>query len=194
MLRIRVASSGWPGGPGLSTFYFTTPLQDVAAAARCVAGVQAMYAGHIRLISPSGVIFQVSNQVDVITAATGAIVDTLIVPVQPPQPAPGGSDFAPPAIAVLVQLRTDTFIAGKRIRGRVFLSPLKATVIGGGGQVDATVQSGTESTWNGMIAALAAGDLYVVWHRPKLGLGGQALPVVSATVPAKFSVLRSRRD
>lgn len=194
MLRVRVALSGWAGGPGLSTFYFLTPLEDAAAAARIVARVHTFYeANNAKGLFYDPVRIQVSGDVDVLTAASGLITNTLTVAPPAIVNGFGGGQATSPAIAGNFRLNTSTFLAGRRLRGRIFISPLPTS----GVETDGTATEAMKSTANGAGTALIAGDpgdLWVVWHRPKLGVGGTAGPITSVSMADKLAVLTSRRD
>ena len=194
MLRVRATLSGWAGGPGLNTWYFETPLQDAAAALRCVDYVHAQWAGGLQGVLPDSVNLQVQGEVDVITAATGAITDTLSVTTPAVCNGTGGSAYAPPECACLLKLNTSTYVAGRRIQGRMFLSPLAAAVIGTDGQMDHTIAGGVDNAYADMTGRMDAGDTWVVWHRPKSGAGGSAALITATSVPYKVAVLTSRRD
>lgn len=194
MLRVRTTLSGWDGGPGLMTSYFLTPLQDLPAATRCVGYVQAYLVGSRVPRSPDNTLFTTQANVDVLNSATGAITSTLVtVPVAPNQGA-GGVSRAPAAIAALLRLETSTYIAGRRVRGRSFVSPLADSAVSADGSLTPTAQSGLAGIYAELSAVMAAGDQWVVWHRPKLGVGGLAVPITGTTVPFKLAVLTSRRD
>lgn len=194
MLRVRAALTGWEGGPGLLTAYFLTPLQNDAAASRCVTYVRTVLIAARTTLYPTAVIAQTSGDVDVLDSATGQIIDTLSVNGEEPQGGGGGASKAPTAVAGLCQLKTDTFIAGRRVRGRQFVSPLAASVVTSDGVLSNGAQAILAGTHTAMVAALASGDTWVVWHRPKLGVGGLATPVVATSAPFKLAVLTSRRD
>lgn len=194
MLRVRTAITGWEGGPGLMTSYFETPLQDAAAAIRALQYVHGYLLFNSKFLFPNGVSLQVSSDVDVITAATGDITNTWSSAVLTPVVGLGGESKAPPSVAALLRLRTATFIAGRRVVGRSFFSPLAASVVTSDGILGDVSVTGLVAAGNSVLGALSAGDFWVVWHRPKLGVGGSIAPVVAVTVPTKLAVLTSRRD
>lgn len=194
MLRVRTAINGWSGGPGLTTSYFVTPLQDAAAALRCVGYVRSALLASRAFITPTGVSFSPSGDVDVIDSATGNITDTLSVAGGAVIVGTDGASQAPPAIAGLLVLKTATFIAGRRVKGRVFVSPLSAASVASDGLLTNAAQSNLAGRFAAMAAALDAGDSWVVWHRPKLGVGGQACIITATSSPFKLAVLTSRRD
>jgi len=194
MLRVRTTISGWDGGPGLMTTYWLTPLEDAAAAARVVDYVQVSVAAFCADFAPTSVVWQVSGDVDVISAASGAITNTLSVTQPDPIAGGAGEGKAPTAVAALMRLSTNAFIAGRRLRGRIFISPLGAARVtsdGLLGDVPVAAISGFAVALN---ATLDAGDTWVVWHRPVGGAGGSAAPIVASAGTTKLAVLTSRRD
>lgn len=194
MLRVRAQIFGWPGGPGLWTSYFLTPLEDDAAALRCAAYVHGFFTDTLRYNLPVTVGVQVSGDVDVVTAATGAITNTRSVAPPAVVEGNGGTTLAPPAIALLLKYSTATFIAGRRVQGRSYNSPLAGAMLQDDGTPNEARRTGTQTNMNAAITAVASGDTWVIWHRPKLGAGGSAVPITAVTVPDKFAILTSRRD
>jgi hypothetical protein len=194
MLRVRTALTGFTGAPGLMTSYFETPLQDAAAALRCVGYVHSVIDSICSYFVPNSLYFQTSGDVDVLTAATGVITDTLGVAAPAVTPGVGGASKAPPSAAALLKLSTATFIGGRRVRGRVFVSPLAAAGITADGVLGAAGVTALAGIHTNMAGALASGDTWVVWHRPKFGAGGEAAPITATYCDSKLAVLTSRRD
>ena len=194
MLRVRATLSGWNGGPGLMTWYAETPLQDAAAALRIVTNVRARLAATWGQLWTTGISANVSGDVDVIDAATGLITDTLSVAAPATAPGLTGSALAPPATALQLRLLTATFVAGRRVQGRQFFSPLTSTLIQTDGTPSSTALAILAQGQNDLTTNWASGDFQVVWHRPKAGAGGVAARVTGHAEPDKFAVLTSRRD
>ena len=194
MLRVRASINVFDGGPGLATFYFETPLEDVPAATRVAAVVHTAIAAAYAALAPNNVSYDIQPDVDVVTAASGLVTNVLTIPTPAPLVGTAGVDQAPQEVAMLLRLSTGTFIRGRRLVGRVYVSPLESASIAGNGRPDA----GSVATLNGIYAyatsLLASGDLWVVWHRPKAGVGGSVAPIIAASAGEKFAVLKSRRD
>lgn len=194
MLRVRVAGTGWPGAPSLNTFYYDVATPDVAAANACLAHVHAFWTAQ-KGIFPSVTSWQVQDVVDVIDHNTGQITDSLtgttlaaIVPT--------GATFSalPISSAALLSLKTATFINGRRLKGRAFLSPVASGMIAAGGVPSSSLIASVNAIGTALVAGTSLADKAVVWHRPKLGVGGQLAEITSATCSTQFAVLRSRRD
>lgn len=194
MLRVRMALTGWPGGPGLSTFYFDATTDDVVSAARAVGCVQSAVTGHWKNVWPLTVHAQVSGDVDVIDRETGDITDTLSVDIPASVAGAGASEYAPIATALVLSLTTGTFIAGRRLRGRIFFSPVANNMVQADGTPMTTAIGFIEGGGADVLEFLTEGDAWVVWHRPVNGAGGQTGRIVSSVCHDKFGILRSRRD
>ena len=194
MLRVRAALTGWQGAPGLMTWYLSTTADDATTALACVANVRARLQAAVAQVWPTEVYAQVAGEVDVINAASGDITDTLVVAAPAVVQGAGAGTQAPPATAIQIRLRTASFVAGRRVQGRQFISPLDSSAI----QADGTPTAGAVTAILQYVGDLAAnwpsGTTQVVWHRPVEGSGGLACDVIGVIVPDKFAVLKSRRD
>lgn len=102
----------------------------------------------------------------------------------------GSSSFAPPATAILVDWRTNS--GGRQGRGRTFLGPIVAGLVGSNGGVESTelaalntivedLVDGSDSFGNGALG---------VYSRT----GSTFRDFTSGSIPSKLAVLRSRRD
>jgi len=208
--RVRAASTGWGGGPGLNTFYFvgnssgTDVDPDADAADLCVERVQAAFAAGLTLY-PSSWQVTVSPVVDVLNPVDGELQDSFSVSPPAAQAGSGGSAFGPTPTMLLLQLRTSTFLDGSRVQGRAFIGPIIPT-----GDNDGTPNSGALGAGVDMGEALQDAGIgpsnpaLVVWRRPRVAVPEATPPVTarvgsygrvtSITVPNKYAVLRSRRD
>lgn len=194
MLRVRVVSTGWTGSPGLSTWYFTPSAETVADANTVTGSVRAFYVYAAEYL-PSSCHWQVASEVDVVNPLTGAVTDTLVATdALASVPGTKSGSILPPSVVAVLSLLTDTFIAGRRIRGRSFLGPIsQAESMTADGTLADVARTRYVTGVENMLATGGAPSL-AVWHRPKGGTGGEAVPVVACSVAAKFGSLRSRRD
>lgn len=95
----------------------------------------------------------------------------------------------PPALQMLVRLRTGTVVNGRRLNGRIMVPGCPET-----GANNGRLTAAYQDQLTGFAEThLIPGGL-VVWHRPVQGGGGSAHLVSSATAWSEFAVLRSRRD
>lgn len=194
MLRVRTTLAGFVGGPGLHTAYFVCDTEDVAAATRCREHVRDLFTNAYAAALSNSITWLVQTDVDEITSADGHTINTFSVPAVLSGNGTGGASVAPPAVAMLVRLNTGTWVGGRRLQGRTFISPLGPSVP----EVDGTVVNTFLATKNIALAALLAGlpatDQYHVWHRPVSGAGGYTGRITSMVIQDKIAVLTSRRD
>lgn len=195
IMRVRAVSTGYAGSPGLNTFYFQTPtLADpvTADATTVVARVRAAFMT-ARALWPPAWTLTTQGVVDVFDATTGDLVDSLTGTGVAVVNGLTGSAFGPLPAAICANIRTLSFIAGRRVQGRAFLSPLAS-----GGDADGSPTATQMTLATTLISDLRAfgtgGPELIVWHRPKLGAGGQACMAIGELVNDKFATLRSRRD
>lgn len=195
LFRVRCAFSGWPsGGPGVSTHYFhdTVVLDDTSAQLAANRVRDAMIAGHT--LFTGAFTWTVSSQVDKVDSENGDVTGTIGVTGSTGVGA-SGSGWAPTPIAVMVRFETDLFIAGHRVRGRTYLSPIDVSMMEGDGTPTANALTHANSFATAMENAGATTLQHVIWHRPKKGAtDGQFAPVSGHVVPNKYAILRSRRD
>jgi hypothetical protein len=191
-----MTSSGWTGGPGLSTFYFAAAslgAEGQPEATEAAARVQA-YITSVRTVVAAGVLMNVQQQVDQIDPATGNLVGGFTTPLGSGQTGSGSASFAPTGSAVLGQLLTAVVIDGRRVRGRTFMPPTGASQLLGTGDPSNGTRS-TLTTALGLLGTTIVTPLTnVVWHRPRGGSGGSQVAVNGYAAWSKMAVLRSRRD
>jgi hypothetical protein len=198
LYRVRTILSGFPGAPGLSTTYHydggTPNSTDAQTAVNRVRGAWDVVK---TIISPLCLI-NVSGQVDVISPADGSLVTTLTVTPPATVTGTGASGAAPVEVAAGLVLGTGAVVGGRRLAGRLFVSPLSQLA-----QTALTPAGGTATTINAFGVALitvspgtAVAPLHV-WHRPKPPgslTGDSKLVTTAACNINKWFVLRSRRD
>lgn len=181
--RIRVAWSGFVGGPGVSTFYATD-------AASLLAPLRAMFnsmAGRF----PGVVTHTFPSSGDTIDATSGALVSAWVGSAPAPTTGTDTGGYAAPAGAI-IRWQTGTIIHGHRLVGRTFLVPLAKSNFDVDGTLLGTSISSISAAVQTFVTA-SAGNM-VVWSRPGGGTAGGFSAVNSAVVPDKSMILRSRRD
>jgi hypothetical protein len=196
IMRVRTTLSGWNGGPGLMTFYYTfsggtpTNAEATEAAARVRAFLQAM-----RSNFPAILTAQVSGAVDDVDAATGSLVGGATGTTPAAVTGGGTVSLNDPHSQALLGLQTSLVIGGRRVKGHTFLGPLDSGVVSAG-LLASTSASGILTAAASLTTLISTAIGLVVWHRPKgtPHVGGQAVPVTGFTCPTKLAVLRSRRD
>lgn len=199
--RVRVKWVGtFTGQPGVSTFYFL----DAAAHLSHLKDLYGLILNYI----PTDVTILVENAGETIESTTGDAVGSWTG--TDPGAAPGADSgtYAAP-LGALFQWNTDTYLSGRRLRGRTYIVPLGASAFDADGNLD----NGFLGVARGAAAsqlALFAGDL-VVWQRPRPAFpswtdkygrfhsavaarGGGYAAATSSAMPDFAAVLRSRRD
>lgn len=194
IMRIRAVISGTQGLPGLSTWYYngTTATPDAADAADAVARVRAFFDG-IKGLLPTANVITVSGGVDLLDPANGDLTGSLSVTAPATVTGTGGGQL-PPANAILLTGQTGVIIAGRRLRGRSFISPCASGAMTAGLVSSAAASTVVTSATVSLTGVTSSAP--VVWHRPKAPgpTGGSVSPVTTYSVGSTFAVLRSRRD
>jgi hypothetical protein len=145
----------------------------------------------VKSLIPPGVTLTIQNQGDSIDDATGTLVGSWSTTAVAAIVGTGTGAFAGPA-GGCVNWQTAGIHNGRRLRGRTFFVPFVATSYSTTGQLIAGAVTGLQGVIAGIMTATA--NPFVIWGRPKLGLGGTSSPITGGTVPAKVVVLTSRRD
>lgn len=193
MIRVRAVGSGWTGGPGLTTFYFSEGVLpiDNAMAVNLTGRVRA-YFDLVRPYTASVISWQVDPVIAAVDPATGNLTQEVTAN---PAPAPvvgsGGAPIGPAFVALVGRLRTNAFQDGRRIQGRTFYCPLAAPFTD-----STTPETGAQAAQVAGLTALlttGGGAPLVVWQRPKPGRPGAVFPVTTVSSAPEFGVLRSRR-
>lgn len=193
--RVRVASSGWSGAPGLNTFYFQNDSDPsvftTGDAQVCVDRVRGAINSNAGLY-PGQWTAVVSPDVDVLTAGSGVLATTFSVTPPTGLTGTGGSNYGPIAAMLCTRLHTADIRDGHRIGGRWYLGPLaQGADADGSPQAAKTALALSVGTMCNVVSAGA--PRLVVWSRPKNAAGGVAALVTSVTVKDTFAVMRSRR-
>ncbi len=193
MIRVRAVGTGWTGGPGLTTFYFSEGVLpiDNAMAVNLTGRVRA-YFDAVRPYTASGISWQVDPVIAAINAATGLLTQEVSAnPAPAPVTGSGGAVVGPAFVALVGRLRTNAFQDGRRIQGRTFYSPLSSQFTD-----STTPESGAQAAQVAGLTALlttGGGAPLVVWQRPKPGRPGAVFSVDTVSSAPEFGVLRSRR-
>lgn len=195
MDRVRVVWSGFPGGPGVSTFY-------AVSGAAILGPLRSFFVGEAAGL-PSDVTIQVENTGDTLDPATGRLTGAWA---GDPQVAVSGTTNGPYAapVGMMIRWTTGAIADGHRIKGRTFMVPQQGSNFGTNGQPVAGAIAGLNADASSFLLAVAPGLL--VWHRPFKGSlatatrparpahAGAVFPVTGSSASTKAVVLRSRRD
>lgn len=193
--RVRVAWTGFPGAPGVSTFYALNGTTFIPHLQIFLTGV----AGQM----PNDVTLQIENTGDIIEAVSGDLMGSWAGAAQTPIVGSQSGAYSAPTGAVVNWLTGDV-LDGHRLRGKTFLVPLANSAY------DLTGSLGAEPLGAYRDYARSLSEDYdpnfVVWHRPRAAkaadgsrpavtarAGGYSV-VTGSSVPDECVVLRSRRD
>ena len=195
LLRVRAGLTGFPGAPGVSTFYFL----DVSTAIESLVRFYTALVGAI----PKDVTISVERNGDTIDEATGALTGSWVGGVTSPVVGSSVAVYAAP-VGFMVGWETGTIADGHRVRGKTYIVPAASSVYGVDGQIIPDDIAVFKAAADQLILEQSAS--FVVWHRPRkaraaIGThpavtahpGSHAL-VTASRVPSKAVVLRSRRD
>jgi hypothetical protein len=179
--------TGVAGSPYYSNLYFTG-VATVEQAQDVVDNTEAFW---------DGLADSMMNTIVGVVQADVALIDEVSGDITGVLTTTGGSftgsvagDMLPPASQGLLRLFTNTFVGGRRIRGRVFL-PAQAEANSTLGKPSGAWVTAQQSILNTFIAAgITDGSELVIWSR-KNGVA----PLVAVGSPwDQWAVLRSRRD
>jgi hypothetical protein len=180
-LKVRWNGAGVVG-EGLSVLYFRSAATTVAPVLSFFSSIANKF--------PAEVSWTVPGEGDVIDEATGTIVSGWALPGGGVQPASGTDSRFSLGVGARAVFGTASVVAGRRVRGSLFLVPLEGYCYANDGTLDATNASQIQTALN----TLQATDTLVVWSRPVPGgRAGSFHTITSMTIPDKVSWLRTRR-
>jgi len=202
MYRVRAASTGWPGAPGLNTFYFledaTIEAVHATAALDVATRVHAALTG-MRDYFKTGWTCEINPDVDLINSDNGELLEALIVDPPAAITGNGGGTGGPQASCICTSLLTSDIVDGRRVRGRDFFGPLALLADPDGTPTDLELAA-FQLSMEGLLGGTLTQVPLVVWSRPRgastghpTGLGGSAHIVSAVLTKDSFAVLRSRR-
>lgn len=180
--------TGFPGAPGFSVFYAIHGTSGhLTLLANWVASFKNLLPANVKISFPSGGrVIDASNgeQVDVWTGTPPAV-----------QQGTETGKYAAP-VGVMTRWNTGTIHHGKMVKGKTFIVPTSSVVFDTDGSMLGSMLTVFQDAANTLVAA--SDEALVIWARPrsdKPGFpnNGASCPIVSATVPDKAVVLRSRR-
>lgn len=176
--QVRVAWTGFSGGPGVSTFYFVAPAAPPLAALKTFFdGWKAFIKDSVTLTFPSSGLQYESS--------TGAAVGTWAAAAPAATACTGAAGYAALAGGITNWL-TGSYLAGRQVRGKTFMVPLVSSSY----DADGTFLPGfLTPTRAAATAFVAAAPDFRIWSRKNLA----AVAVTSANVPDKVMYLTSRR-
>lgn len=194
LIRVRTVLSGWPGGPGLNTFYFSTASGTVGntEAADVCARVRS-YWDSIKGLFPTSFRADVNGAPDTLDIASGVLTGTLNGGSPPQVAGTTGTAYNMYAGMILLKGATTAVVNGRREQGRSFIGPVTSGA-DVGGVPDAAYRTAVSNGANVLLLTGSTTAFPGVWHRPVNGAGGSFNGVSVFTTAPYFAVLRSRRD
>lgn len=190
--RAQVLLTGWVGGPGVNTLWFTKgdPLgQDQDTAEQIASELEVVYTA-LKPVFASGVSPEIIPVVDKLDEASGNLlarygVDGWTIA--------GGSAASSLSRATQAKMRflTDKIVGNRILQGGPFIGPINNTALTSSGGLDAPEVALMISAWGTFLSG--PGPRLAVYSQPRTGTGTVG-DVVSVAVKPLPAVLRSRRD
>lgn len=190
--EVKIQSSGFPGAPGWTTFYFDgeDPTQ-LANQFRWAREYLVMVAG----LFPVAWSAIVQTEGRLLQTATGILDTTTLIPDDGTGNVVPGSNtasgFGPGPTGLCISLTSVGVNRGRRVRGRSYVVPMAADIY----ESDGTIRPAYLTAYRPLVQALFTDTRKVgIWSRPRLGTGGAFFVVSSTRISDKAAVLTSRRD
>lgn len=183
--RLRVEWSGSAiDGPGLTTFF--AEADGTVAISVGAAG----FFDELKSRIPTGTSIYVPNGGDVINETTGELTGTWGTSGGTTITCSGPGDYAA-GVGARVKWSTGAIRGGRRVTGSTYVVPLVVTCYDANGTLSSATLTDLDDAISAMLVQVPT--QMRVWSRPRPGLVGAGVPVVSGQAPDRVSWLRSRR-
>lgn len=177
--QVKVNWTGYPGGPGVSTFMFEDSATPPLAALRTLF---VAFAGQI----PTVVALDIPNTGRTVDL-NGNVMGAWTGPTQSPFAGSSPTPTYTAAAGAMIRWSTGAFIGGRELRGKTFIVPATTSTF----DTNGTIAGGQITAFNNACATfLAAAPTFRIWSRRNAAV---ATPTSGLCVD-KCVVLRSRRD
>lgn len=187
---VGVTWGNFPGGPGRSTFAFTSGGLALIA-------LKDLF-GLLGNIIPSGITINTDTTGPVVNDADGELVSTWTANPTTQVTCAGSGDYAS-GVGGVIRWNTPDVAHGHSVRGHTFLVPLIASVFDTNGSLDdgnrALIDGAAQATINSYVNRM------LVWHRPKrdpvtheVTRAGSSHVITTGFGVDRPAVLRSRRN
>ena len=194
--QVQVALSGWPGGPGVNTFYMSrgTVLPGWDDAVDAFVGELENVYDAMRPYVVDGWTATFTNVYKRFDVATGVLIAVGAYDGPDPITDLGSAinDKLSRADQLVAGYNTDTVHSGRLIRGRNFLGPISSAAIGEDGYIPTGVRTTIQNAYNALVSG--TGPRLAVWSQPRAGFEGAYGDVTGVVVARAPGVLRGRRD
>jgi len=189
--EVPIIWEGFPGGPGVSTFFGDDVVAVRAALGAFVGAIDQWVPGQIELTIPDA-----GRNID---AADGSLVSFWQsgAPIHDSNTLQGSYSAVS---GVCINWLTNGVVAGRLVRGRTFMVPLLTSAY----ELDGTIAGGALDDFRNAATVLALSGALVIWSRPFAGdpdhvppipaRAGTVHAVGGSVVNDRAAVLRSRRD
>jgi hypothetical protein len=185
LARVRVAWQGWPGAPGVSTFYL-----DPGPSQAQINSIRSFFSQLTNFL-PAGLTINVPSSGDEINESTGQLTGVWVVGTTPTVVTAAGTGTYAGNAGAVVHWLTDGISGKRRIRGRTFLVPLVNGAYGNDGAISPTSVQVITDAAQALVTSMPG--LMNVWVRPIPGRTGLQSSITSVRVPRLSVSLRSRR-
>lgn len=184
--RIRTVWTGVAGSPYYTNLWFLTDGSGTGMEDSCDAWTA--FIDGISINMNTNMIFTVEPDVPLIDSASGVLTgSTTITPNA--VDIDGTGDILPPTVQGLVRWTTGLVVAGRRLRGRMFLPGFLEGLNQSNGTPSGTIVSAVNSGLSTMLSAMDVAPLVV--YSPTHGAFAE---VDGANMWTQWASLRSRRD
>jgi hypothetical protein len=181
----------------LTTYWDSTGAGITALATEAIARVRAGFNAAASVIA-TGTTFTPTLLVDEVDEVTGAIVNQVAAAAPAAVSGALAATNLPLQTMGLLQFQTATFIAGRRLRGRLYIPGLTVNSVGAGSNPTAATITALAAFNTALGATVVTATNQRVWHRPKrvgggAPSGGLSAVVATRSVSPSYAVMRSRR-
>lgn len=195
LYRTRVNWTGFPGAPGVSTFY---SLVEGAMQG----SIRTLFASIGGLI-PADVTLNVEYSGDAFNDVNGDLVGSWSEAAMDPVVGTGTGVYSAPS-GLAIDWLTETIVDSHHLRGRTYIVPLIGSAYEDDGSIASATLTALVDPLNVFVGAVTGA--MVVWHRPREARDADATHravtaragshglVTTSSVPDKAVILRSRRD
>jgi hypothetical protein len=208
IIRVRTRLEYGLGSPGLMTNYFRTPSETYADsdAQLGVDRVRDALAAGTGLFPPA-LTFRVLGDVDVLDDVNGDNVNHLVATERTFNgTGPGG--LGPLAVGLLMRLKTDAYVDGRRLVGRTYFVPIAGSLTTAP-VVPSSMTDALKAIGDALMDTGVATLVPVIWSRPRPATAvgphrpagrardfraGSSAEVSSASGSTQYVVMTSRRD
>lgn len=197
MIRVRTVLDGWPGAPGLNTFYFDEDSNPPDAVAQDAFTRVHEFWTAVAPLFPDEFTATTDQLVDQIEPTDGSLITSFAATgVNVQLGTNTTSDFLPAQTNAVLSLRTGDTVNGERVKGRSYIGPMAASTNASNGQMTTAAVSVLAAAGIDLFANLGAGGFQVVWHRPTTAEDndGSVHAVIDTLVRPVWAHLKSRRQ